>query len=270
MKELVLKGVADVCNSGKSSLDKIKQLHINSGIELDLDLEEKIQELEFAIEIKDTDLATLNKAWEAFIPENKVIHTDYGYDYCSAEPLIKAYIMDGFSYVCGLAEEMLDKIDDLQGPRGPKLDVITTSKIEELGLLLEEYEYNATEVESLWDLFVSQEDTLYYEYPTTDIYCDNIHQVKDWVMHGLVGSCEEGIQYLQQIEQFQETFKFNFTEDLECRVTNLRFRVWNCRYQALKDLAVIETSEDGYQDRLNELMTEYGVGERPEVCDPNE
>ncbi len=90
--------------------------------------------------------------------------------------------------------------------------------------------------------------------------------VKDWTMKGLSGTCEEGIQYLEQIEEVNQTFEWVFYEELECRVQKLRFKVWDCRYQALQKLARLEASPDSYEERLEELMEEYGMKERPEVC----
>lgn len=266
MKELVLKGVVDVCNSGPAMLEKIKKLQAESGVVPDGELGEKVKELEAAIEQNETNLSALNEAWEAFIPDNKVKHLGrYGYEYCSKEPLIRAYIMDGFAYVCEMAEEMLQKIDSLQGSEITALEEITMIKINELAELNEQYQSNAVKIEELWSKFVAQGDTLLEYYQSAEFYCDNIHHVKDWAMKGLSGTCEEGHLYLEQIEAFQRTFEFNFFEELECRVQNLRIKVWDCRHQALLKLARIEVP-DSYEERLEELMDENGMGERPEVC----
>ena len=266
MKAFVLKGIVDVCNSGSAMLEKIKELQTKSGVVPDGDLADKVKELEVAIGKNNKALADLNTAWEAFIPDNKVKHFGkYGYDYCTKEPLIRAYIMDGFAYVCEFAEENLEKIDALQNEEITDLEEITMIKINELVELREEYAINAVNIDELWNKFVSQGDTLYQDYQSAELYCDNIHQVKDWTMKGLIGTCEEGIQYLEQIEEFQRTFEFNFFEDLECRVQKLRIRIWDCRFQALQEMASIGP-EDGYEERLEGLKVEYSIGERPEVC----
>ncbi|MEL6922820.1 MAG: hypothetical protein AAFO94_02150 [Bacteroidota bacterium] len=271
MKELVLKGMLNVCNGGQRMLDQIRKLQADSGVVPDGDLAEKVKVLETAIKKKDRQLAVLDKAWADFIPDNKVRYMGkYGYSYCEKEPLIRAWIMDGFAYVCELAEESLERIDSLQNADMIDLEPITMTKITELSNLYQEYQINAMDIEGVWSRFVSQGDTLYKTYQSTQHYCDNIHQVKDWVMKGLTSSCEEGIQYLEQIEKFQETFEFNFYEDLECRVQKLRTRVWDCRYLALREMASIEVSEDSSEERLEKLMQEYGMPERPEDCVPEE
>ncbi|GJM34192.1 MAG: hypothetical protein DHS20C18_31930 [Saprospiraceae bacterium] len=271
MKALVLRGVADVCNSGQAMLEDIKELQAESGVAPSGELKEKVKELEAAIGKNETNLSVLNKAWEAFIPNNKVKHVGrYGYEYCSKEPLIRAYIMDGFAYVCELGGEMLLKIDSIRRSERIELEEITMVKINELEALNEEYRSNGVKIDKLWNKFIARGNTLVEDYESADFYCDNIHQVKDWTMKGLSGTCEEGLRYLEQIEEFQSTFEFNFYEGLECRIQNLRVKIWDCRYQGLEKLARIEASSDSYEERLGELLEEYGMGERPEVCTSDE
>jgi len=267
MKVLVLNGVLDVCNSGRATLDKIVELQAESGVAPDGELEDKVKELEAAVEQKEGGLSALNEAWEAFLPDNKVKHIgEYGYEYCSTEPLIRAYIMDGFVFVCETGEEMLKKIDSIFRAEEPVLEDITLIKINELEALIKQYRSNGTKIEKLWNKFVAQGDKLFEDFQSSDDYCDNIHQVKDWTIKGLTGACEDGYKYLDKIEAFHQTFEFTFTEDLECRIQNLRVKVWDCRYEIMLELARVEASSGPYEKRLAELMEEYGMGERPEVC----
>ncbi len=267
MKAFVLKGAADVCRSGPEMLAQIKNLQAQTGLTPDGELGAKVKELEEAIEQNDRGLAVLNEAWEAFIPDNKVRHWGkYGYEYCNKEALIRAYIMDGFADVCGLAEEMLQEIDRVQSSEIIDLEEITMIKINELIALKEEHRINGEKIEMLWGQFVAQGDTLFEPYESAEFYCDNIHKVKDWTIQGLSASCEEGKPYLQKIEAFQETFEFNFTEEVECRIQNLRNKLWDCRYQIIRKIARLEASPDSYEKRLEELLEEYKMGPRPEPC----
>ena len=271
MKALVLKGAVDVCNSGSDMLEKIKKLQAESGVSPDGELGEKVKELEATVEQLQTNLSTLNEAWEAFIPNNDVKGLGkYGYKYCHKEPLIRAYVMDGFANVCGLAELMLEKIDSLQRPKITPLEQITMVKISELAELNEQYQSDMVDIERLWDKFVAQGDTLYGNYQLADYYCDNIHQIKSWVIKGFSATCEQAHPYLDQIDEFQRTFEFDFEKEVECRVQKLRIKVWDCRYRALVKLARLEASTDSYEKRLEELIEEYEMGERPEVCSLDE
>lgn len=267
MKALVLQGALNICDSAPVTLEKIKKLEAESSVALNGELQDKIKDLEKAIQQNEDNLAVLNEAWEAFIPNNKVRHVGkYGHEFCTKEPLIRAYIMDGFAYPCEMAEEVLQKIDALQKKEITPLEQITMIKINELADLSDKYQSDGGKLEKYWNKFVAQGDKLPKDYQSAGAYCDNIHQVKDWTMQGLSGSCEESPQYLSKIDAFQETFDFKFTKELECRVQKLRAKVWDCRHEALTKLARIE-APDAYQERLKELMVEYGMeAERPEVC----
>ncbi len=266
MKEYILKGAADQCHSGPTMLDNINKVQAKSGVMLDWDMEKKVKALKAAIEQDEAKLSALNKAWKAFIPDNKVKIIDYGYDYCDREALIRAYIMDGFGSVCIFAESSLRKIDSLQRAERTPLEKITMTKIDELEAFYEKHESNGKKIDRIWNDFVAAGDRLLEAYESTDLYCDYVQLVKDWTMKGLWGTCEEGIEYLEKVEEVNKTFDWVFYEDLECRVQKLRFKVWDCRYQALKKLASLEASPESVDERLEELMIEYGMGERPPVC----
>lgn len=267
MKVFVLKGVTDLCNSGPAMLANIKDLQVKSGVVPAGEVGKKVEALEAAIQQNENDLAALNREWEAFIPNNKVGQMNYGYEFCSQEPLIRAYIMLGFAFPCNYAEEMLLKIDSMRRVDRIPLEEITMIKIDELATFYQEYQSNGVKIDRIWNNFVAQGDVLTEEYKSTNRYCDYVQLVKDWTMKGLsAGTCEQAIPYLDKIEEVNESFEWVFYEELECRVKKLRFKVWNCRYEALQKLARIEASEDNYDQRLEELMEEYGMEKEPEVC----
>ena len=266
MKEWVLKGAVDLCNSGPMMLEKIKKLQAESGVVPDGELAKKVKELETAIEQNETNLSVLNEAWKTFIATNEVKSPrKYGYEYCSVEPLIQAYIMDGFANICGNAEESLRQINDFQESELSALTEDTKLKINELQVSVMQFQYNGEEINRLWSKFVAQGDTLFEDYQLEDYYCDHIHDVKSWVIQGFSSDCKQGRQYLEQIDEFKRTIEFEFTEDVKCRVNKLRIKVWDCQYQALSKLAHIQ-APDSFEERLEALMQEYGLGERPEAC----
>ena len=133
--------------------------------------------------------------------------------------------------------------------------------------LIEKYKANQGEIERLWKIFIANGDVLNEDFISTEMYCDNIDQVKDWVMKGLNAECKEGFKYLQLIERFNETFDFKFYEELECRVERLRLQIYDCRYEAFLDLAKLE-NPDNPEEKLQELMTKYNLdSERPPGCE---
>ncbi|MEM1216564.1 MAG: hypothetical protein AAGJ82_12805 [Bacteroidota bacterium] len=267
MKEFVLKGAVDPCTTTPVYLGKLKDLQAKTGVTPTDELATEIDKLTGLLAADDQRVAALEEAWAAFIPDNKVKHMGrYGYEYCETEPLVKAYLMDGFAYVCELGSEMLLKVDSLRRATNVSLDKVTLSKINDLETLNREFQANGRKIERLWHSFVGNGDRLQQPYESEDYYCDNIHQVKDWTMQGLSASCEVCHLYLDEIEAFQARFEFNFTPDLECRVQMLRVKVWDCRNTALDKLARLEAPEDPAA-RLEALRQEYGMSERPEECD---
>ena len=266
MKEYLLRGAADVCSQGLVMLDKVKDLQEQSGVVPDREIKNKMDDLETAILNKNEDLLALNAAWLGFLPENTVQrNTKYGYDFCDKEPLIKAYIMDGFVFVCDLAEESLRKIEELQATKPVRLDATTQSKIDELGELYMLYQFNGDNIERIWENFIARGDILQEDYESTNLYCDNVQEVKDWTMKGLSGDCKEGHEYLEKIDALVAQFDFDFYEELECRVQNLRIKRWDCRHEVLAEIARLE-APDAFEEKLEELLTENRMGPRPELC----
>ncbi len=267
MKEWLLKGALDICNSAPAMLEKVKKAQKESGVAIDGAMKKKIKELEAAIEGNESRLAVLNKAWKAFLPNNevKVENRKYGFEYCNQESLIRAYIMEGFANVCGNAEDMLQKIDDLKKAETIKISEVTADKIEELSELNMQFQYDAGEINKIWNKFVAQGDML-EDYQLADYYCDHIYDVKSWLIQGLSVSCKEGIPFLEQIDEVKNSLEFEFTEEVRCRVTKLRIRVWDCRYESMEKLARLEAEPENFEERLKELMEKYEMGERPIPC----
>ncbi len=268
VKEWILKGLAEPCETAPAMLAKITQLQNETGLKFEDETSNGLIDLEDLAAGNNQALADLNEAWAAFLPDNKVKYgTKYGYDYCSTEPLIKAYIMDGYTFVCELADFSSRRIDSLQKIRRVRLDDVTKEKIVELAKLESKYRFNGSRIESVWDEFVADGDVLSADYISTDQYCDQIQEVKDWTIRGLSGDCEAGVEYLNKIEEFNQKFEFKFFQDLECRVQKLRIKVYDCRSSLLEEIATLEAEQSSYEQRLAELKIEYGMAERPEACE---
>ena len=270
IKALVLRGLADPCGAGAASLATIEALQREHSITFAENYVNGVAELRTVVAAQTDRLETLERAWAAFVPEGKVDPAiTFGLEYCATEPLIRAYILLGHSYVCGLADESLRAIDSLQRLITAPLSPVARAKIDELRELKASYQANGTRIEGIWDDFVANGDTLTVAYASTEDYCDLIQQVKDWTMRGLSGDCQEANVYLERIEDFNARFDFKFYEALECRVERLRLRLWECRYTVVDELARLEAaSEPGvtYEDRLSALMLEYSMPERPAGC----
>ena len=267
IKRSLLRGLADVCRVGEEELAKIRTYTADESLILGRDIELTIDEFAAKVEAVSSRQQVLDSAWTAFLPESEPdVSIRYGYEYCDSESLIKAYLMDGYSFVCGLAESNLERIDSIRRADPMRLPKEVSTKIKELKQLREQYDANGKRIEQVWEFFVVNGDQLLDNYESTNDYCDNVQQVKDWTMRGLTTDCKYALDYLEQIEAFNEKFDFKFYEDLECRVQRLRLRIWQCRFDVVDELARLEAEQSSYEQRLAELKEEYGVGERPEGC----
>ena len=271
IQALILRGATDLCAEAPGALAEIKALQERAGAQLGKGVASKLAVLEKAVKKQNQDVATLNEAWEKFLVDNKAPRgVRFGYEYCEKLPLIRAYIMDGYNFVCETAVVNLELIDELQRTDPVELDAVTLRKMTELRELFDQYEFNGRAIDNLWNQFMAQGDTLYDDFMSSEIYCDNIQQVKDWTMRGLTaGTCDNKLMYenVEKINQLQRSFNFEFYDDLDCRVQKLRMRVWDCRYDALQAVASVDTtSTEPLETKLRALMEEYNMGERPEPC----
>lgn len=267
----ILRGMADVCGAGAGALADIRAWRAAAEQPLPPGVDGQLVGLEEAVAARETAIGNLEAAWSTFLAEGKVDYSKpYGYDYCATEPLIRAYLLDGFGYVCELGEASLAAIDSLQRIRRLRLDPDVRDKLAELRELRRTYNENGRTIEEVWERFVADGDTLVVDYLSTNEYCDQIEQVKDWTIRGLTGDCDEAVEYLNAIEEFNARFDFVFYEDLECRVQNLRAKVWRCRWGILDELARLEADSGeapSYEGRLEELVGEYGLGAEVEGCE---
>ncbi len=265
IKELVLRGLHDPCGAGRASLEELDELMAAAPAISTVEFEDGVDRLRAAVERLDGELTKLNTTWQDFLAEGKVdISLRYGYTYCAVEPLIQAYLLDGYAFVCGMAESRLQTIDSLRRATKTPLSKETKDKIKELAGLGELYVANGASIEEVWTFFVANDDKLLSDYGSTDKYCDNVQLVKDWTMRGLTADCEGAVPYLEQIERVTKRFDFKYYPELECRVQRLRLKVWDCRFAVLDEIAQLETSSDStYDARVDELMVEYKMPERP-------
>ena len=130
-----------------------------------------------------------------------------------------------------------------------------------------QYQDDAVAINTYWEDFKAQDDQMSDDYRLADYYCDNIYDVKAWLIKGLSVDCKEAVQYLELIDEVQKKLEFEFTVDVRCRVEKLRFNIWDCKYQVLAKLAKVQDNTDTFEERMEKLMEEYGVGPKPELCE---
>ena len=267
LKAALLRGLADPCAAGPDALAAVARLYSGDRADLPGSVEDAIYDLEELIGGQEERLAALDTAWAYFLANDEVdLGLPYGYEHCSAEAVVKAYLMDGYTFVCTFADDALASIDSLRENQRVRLDRATRQKIEALREAKQRHLDNGVNIDLIWDDFVANDDVLSDYYESTDEYCDNIQIIKDWTMRGLTGTCEESVAYLKEIEGFQARMDFKLFEDLECRVQQIRIKIYECQFAVVDELAKLEAGQSSYEQRLGELKAEYGMGERPLDC----
>ncbi|MFK7810549.1 MAG: hypothetical protein AB8F74_22270 [Saprospiraceae bacterium] len=242
IKAYILQAAVDVCANGTEMLEKINRLKSNSSLTLKGPLKEKLEWLESEVARYNGDVASLNKAWKEFVPDNELDQEmDFSKEYCEKEAQIKSYIMDGTINACTKGWEMLEKVVTIWKTDKPDLDDITLAKIKGLKTQLESAKKDEETLAALWTEFVANGDTLTTDYDLADFYCDNQLQVKSWAIAGHMDACDSGQGYLDKIDLLTKEESLKFSDTLACSITHLRQRVYDCRYWELVEKARIET-----------------------------
>ena len=246
MKEYMIRAAEDVCVYGGENLKKINTLKENNAQPIPPDLGKKIKWLESEVGRYNGDLSSLNEAWQEFVPSDTIKSgIEYMFEYCEKDAQIKAYTIYGTVHACEKGVEMLEKIAQIKEEFDPKLDKTTLDKIAKLESKLQTYNDDFTALETLWNTFTENGDTLLEAYTVAGFYCDKIAQVKSWTIKGHMNQCTDGQKYLDLIDGYQQAHKLDFDAELACRVLRLRGDVWDCRYWEL----VLQSRKETHAER---------------------
>ncbi len=246
IKAHMLRAAVDICKHGAQNLAAIQKLQASNSHSLDKDLSAKIKWLEEEVGRYNGDLAKLNKAWKEFVVKDTLTSDiEYLFEYCEKDAQIKAYTMYGTIHACDKGKEMLEKIATIRKEFKPDLDPTTLTKVKKLEAKLSKYENDLANLEKVWLSFLENEDTLYSDPPLPDFYCDKIAQVKSYTVKGGLQICERGQQYLDKIDGLQKKYVLEFDKELNCAITRLRAKVWDCRYWEL----VLQARKETHAER---------------------
>lgn len=247
VKAYIIDGMTNICEDGKGKqrLADIAKTREQYNPTLDAETLAKLKSLEDKVKKYEQESAELEKAWQAFIVKDTLTTPmKFVYDYpCDRAAQIKAYLITGLSDVCGKGREMLNNIEKTQKLYSPELAEEVTSRIEKLTAKVTERERDLADLNAAWKQFTPQ-DTITGSYRLVDFYCDKIAQVKSWVIKGHLDACGAGQGFVKRIDEFQKKNSLTFDNELACRITRLRIKVWDCRYWELVRQARRETHEE--------------------------
>ena len=248
IKAYTMVGLTEVCTKGEEMLDNINKTKKAYNPSLDATTQEKIKKLETAVKTEKDNLATLNKAWAEFTPNNTLpSKTKFVYEYCDKVAQIRAYTITGVVEFCAKGKEMMANIKKTQSEHNPTLDPVTEAKIAHLQELIDQSDAELANLNEVWAKFIANKDTLTEEFVLADFYCDKIAQTKSWVIKGRLKACptyQEAQPFVTKIDDLKKEYSLKYDKELDCAVTRLRQTIWDCRYEEAVRQAQKETHEE--------------------------
>jgi hypothetical protein len=183
--------------------------------------------------------ALLDKAWAQYLASDKSpgFSTDLEIVKCYVIPNLKILVLRSMVDICKYGSDNVKKIQALLKQNTHKIPSELQGKIDWLISNVNEYNGDEGELKKLWSTFISNNDTIASAFTVAEKYCDKIIQVKSWCLMGHVNTCEQGQEYLNKIDAFTKEHNLKFDEELSCRITRLKIKVWDCRYWELVEKA---------------------------------
>jgi hypothetical protein len=245
IKSYLIEGLSDPCNKGESMLEKIAEVQKNHNPSLDNITTEKIELLKNIVAKEKQGVELFSKAWGEFSTNDTIVtNTNFPFEYCDKEKVVMAYVMDGRLAPCQKGAGRLSDINKFLSNNSVTLSSTAQQKLDYFTNLVKGYDKNNSELNTHWNTFISNNDTILTSYSLDNYYCDKIMQVKSWCLMGHYNTCKQGQQYLNKIDAFQKEHNLKFDNELACRITRLRLKIWDCRYWELVEQAWKETHEE--------------------------
>jgi hypothetical protein len=243
IKAYIMEGTADICQNGEEMLDKINALRENYEETLPADVSAKLAEFEASVGEYSGDITVLDKAWAQFMKADTTT-TLFMAEYCDKEAQIKAYIMEGTMFTCAQGKAMMAKIEKIQKEFKPELGTDTAEKLEGLATRIQGLADETAELESIWQEFLENGDSLVSEVNLKRDYCDKTAQAKSWIIKAHGEACKKGKAFKNAIGKLKELEKLTFDEDMKCSLERLDQKIWDCEYWKLVLQAREETNEE--------------------------
>jgi len=195
----VMDGLLNPCKDGPSALENIDRIQKAYNPELDNATDAKLKKLEGIVKNENDNVATLNKAWKDFVPDDKLSGgINFVFEYCDKVAQIRAYTIDGTINFCEKSRDRLVDIFKVREEFDPKLDRETIGKIDKLQAAVHKADKEHEKLNEAWTLYIAADVTTSWEgkFPPKDktirsqislvnFYCDKIAQTKSWVIKGL-------------------------------------------------------------------------------------
>ncbi|BDS13366.1 hypothetical protein [Aureispira anguillae] len=233
VKAYLLDGYTNPCLSGKYGLAEVEKVMAKYNPKLSDETLAQIKKLKSRLANEGGNVKTLTKAWEDFVPDNKLSgEINFIFDYCDKIAECRAYIIDGTINFCARGKERLEDIYQLQEDYLLTLDQTMEDKLETLHKMVEQGKPSVEELDKAWEICISMDHFVKVDrskIQLADVYCDPISKTKAWVMKGLLNPCKEGDGYLSKIDYLKQKEAVVYGEELDYQVELLRVNVGKCK-----------------------------------------
>ena len=104
IKAYIMDGMLNPCMVATEALDSIKRIKKEYHPSLSETTSSKLSKLKAMVTKEQENVAILNKAWEDFVPDDKLSGAiNFVFEYCDKIAQTKAYIIDGTINICATA-----------------------------------------------------------------------------------------------------------------------------------------------------------------------
>jgi len=232
VKAYLLDGYTNPCLSGKYGLGEVQKVINEYRPKLTSEVNTYIEELKEQIKNEKENVATLTRAWEDFVPDDKLAREiDFVFSYCDKIAECRAYLIDGTVNFCTVGKKRLADISQLQEDYLLTFDRTMEQKVEALHQRGTTVDQEVEDLRKVWQVWVDTEDPakvralgLYIG----DTYCNPMDQARAWVLFGLNDVCGSGDGFLAKIEYLQQKEQIRFDSTLEGQIDTLRKRIKEC------------------------------------------
>ena len=168
----------------------------------------------------------LDDEWDNFIRTGKTrgFTTDIPVFDCNKTPLIKAYILEAASDLCGKGEDQLKKIRRLQRSSNVQMDGELTARVK---WLEGEVGGGSGDLAALNNAWKELMDYNWVDNPVgiDGKYCEKENNIKAFIMYGVINDCFEGPEMIEKSEAFQRKYNLTLSSDVAQKLQFLKDKI---------------------------------------------
>ncbi len=228
VKAYLMDGLSNPCTEGQNALDSITRIRKDHQPSLDDVTTSKLKKLKNLVSNEAAELTKLNKAWEDFLPDNKLSgKADFGYEYCDKAAVAKAYTMDGILNICERGQQRLDDLEKLKAEYSPELTSKTTAKIDFLQKEVARLTQEAADLKKAWDYLLANKEVskdLEYEH---EFICNREGDVQSYLLDGFTNPCQSGQYALDEAQKVIDKYNPNLSSATQTQLNQLKARLKN-------------------------------------------